>query len=208
MENLSVKEFALALSGSDAVPGGGGASAAAGAYGCALGMMSCALTHGKKRYAVYEDDLCRIEQELARCRDGLLACIQEDADCFLPLSKAYGLPKETQEQRQEKEKVLEKALYQASLPPMKLLEYTARAMNLLLELSEKCSRLSVSDVGTGASLLEGAARGGLINVQANTRLMKDLGCAQSLDRKALALRDTAIRAAEQIYRSAAQPKRR
>ena len=38
MENLSLKEFAAALSGKEPVPGGGGASACTGSYGCALGM--------------------------------------------------------------------------------------------------------------------------------------------------------------------------
>ena len=49
MENLSLKEFAAALSGKEPVPGGGGASACTGSYGCALGMMACALTHGKEK---------------------------------------------------------------------------------------------------------------------------------------------------------------
>ena len=69
MENLSLKEFAAALSGKEPVPGGGGASACTGSYGCALGMMACALTHGKKKYACYEQDIKRIEGELAVCRD-------------------------------------------------------------------------------------------------------------------------------------------
>ena len=103
MENLSLKEFAAALSGKEPVPGGGGASACTGSYGCALGMMACALTHGKKKYACYEQDIKRIEGELAVCRDTLLSCINEDAQGFLPLSKAYGLPKDTPEQKAKKD---------------------------------------------------------------------------------------------------------
>ena len=139
MENLSLKEFAAALSGKEPVPGGGGASACTGSYGCALGMMACALTHGKKKYACYEQDIKRIEGELAVCRDTLLSCINEDAQGFLPLSKAYGLPKDTPEQKAKKDEILEKALYQASLTPMKILKNSAYAMTLLDELSGKCS---------------------------------------------------------------------
>ena len=137
MENLSLKEFAAALSGKEPVPGGGGASACTGSYGCALGMMACALTHGKKKYACYEQDIKRIEGELAVCRDTLLSCINEDAQGFLPLSKAYGLPKDTPEQKAKKDEILEKALYQASLTPMKILKNSAYAMTLLNELSGK-----------------------------------------------------------------------
>ena len=51
MENLSLKEFAAALSGKEPVPGGGGASALVGAVGTALGNMVGSLTVGKKKYA-------------------------------------------------------------------------------------------------------------------------------------------------------------
>lgn len=184
MENLSLKEFAAALSGKEAVPGGGGASACTGSYGCALGLMACALTHGKKKYACYEEDLYRIEGELTSCRDTLLNCINEDAKGFLPLSKAYGLPKDTPEKAAEKERILENALYQASLTPMKILKESARAMVLLDELSTKCSKLIVSDVVTGAALLAASAEGGFINVGANTGLMKDTETAAKLNEEA------------------------
>lgn len=184
MENLSLKEFAAALSGKEAVPGGGGASACTGSYGCALGMMACALTHGKKKYACYEEDLSRIEGELADCRDTLLSCINEDAKGFLPLSKAYGLPKDTPEQKAEKERILEGALYQASLTPMKVVKESARAMVLLDELSGKCSKLILSDVVTGAALILASARGGFINVGANTGLMKNTELAKKLELEA------------------------
>lgn len=184
MENLSLKEFAAALSGKDAVPGGGGASACTGSYGCALGMMACALTHGKKKYACYEEDLYRIEKELGSCRDALLSCIQQDADGFLPLSKAYRLPKETPEQKEKKELVLESALYQASQAPLKIIKESFRAMILMDELSGKCSKLIVSDVITGAALLEAAARGGFISLKANTGLMKNRETAKDLEQQA------------------------
>lgn len=184
MENLSLKEFAAALSGKEAVPGGGGASACTGSYGCALGLMACALTHGKKKYACYEEDLYRIEGELTSCRDTLLNCINEDAKGFLPLSKAYGLPKDTPEKAAEKERILENALYQASLTPMKILRESARAMVLLDELSTKCSKLIVSDVVTGAALLAASAEGGFINVGANTGLMKNTETAAKLNEEA------------------------
>ena len=175
MENLSLKEFAAALSGKEPVPGGGGASACTGSYGCALGMMACALTHGKKKYACYEQDIKRIEGELAVCRDTLLSCINEDAQGFLPLSKAYGLPKD---------EILEKALHQASLTPMKILKNSAYAMTLLDELSGKCSKLILSDVVTGAALLAASANGGFINVGANTGMMKNTEIAQKLNEEA------------------------
>ena len=51
-----IEEFLLDLSSKSPVPGGGGASALAGAFGVSLGMMVASLTIGKKRYAAVEED--------------------------------------------------------------------------------------------------------------------------------------------------------
>ena len=47
-------QFLSELSSNAPVPGGGGASAAVGAFAAALGMMVTNLTIGKKKYADYE----------------------------------------------------------------------------------------------------------------------------------------------------------
>jgi formiminotetrahydrofolate cyclodeaminase len=55
--DLTVRDFADKLFSKDAVPGGGGAAALAGALGAALDGMVCNLTTGKKAYAAYETDI-------------------------------------------------------------------------------------------------------------------------------------------------------
>ena len=91
-------EFVEALYSKAAVPGGGGAAALVGAVGTALAGMVGNLTTGKKKYAEFEEDIQRILKEAQALQDRLLAMIDEDAENFLPLSKAYGLPKETEEE--------------------------------------------------------------------------------------------------------------
>ena len=50
-------EFLEVLSSAEPVPGGGGASAAVGAFASALGMMVANLTVGKKKYADVEEEI-------------------------------------------------------------------------------------------------------------------------------------------------------
>ncbi len=66
----------------------------------ALGSMVCNLTIGKKKYAEYEESVKEILSKAGKLEKDLLKMIDDDAECFLPLSKAYGLPKETEEEKE------------------------------------------------------------------------------------------------------------
>jgi len=117
MVNLTIKEFLGELSTDAPVPGGGGASALAGAICSALCSMVASLTTGKKKYAQYQQDIERILKETTELTQTMEQLIQKDADAFEPLSRAYGIPKEDP----EREKILEEALRTACSAPMDIL---------------------------------------------------------------------------------------
>ena len=97
-------DFLEVLSSAAPVPGGGGASAAVGAFASALGMMVANLTVGKKKYADVEEEIKEVRGQLKHLQDKLVELTDEDAKAFEPLSRAYGLPKDTKEQKAEKER--------------------------------------------------------------------------------------------------------
>lgn len=190
-------EFIEELSSAAAVPGGGGASAAVGAFASALGMMVANLTVGKKKYADVEAEITEIRGRLEELRDKLEGLVDEDARAFEPLSRAYGLPRETEEQRAEKERVMERALYEASVVPLEIMETVLQAMQLLEVLGEKGSRIAISDVGVGILFAQAAVEGASLNVFINTRLMKDRGRAEEMNGRA----ETVISKAQEIKSS-------
>lgn len=180
-------EFLEELSSARPVPGGGGASAAVGAFASALGMMVANLTVGKKRYADVEEEVKEVRSQLEELRDRLVVLTDKDAEAFEPLSKAYGLPKETEEQKAEKEKILEQALYEASIVPMDIMETVLKVMRLLKVMGEKGSKIAISDVGVGILFAQAALEGASLNVFINTNLMKNHEQAEDLNRKADAM---------------------
>ena len=117
-------EFLDVLSSSAPVPGGGGASATVGAFAAALGMMVTNLTLGKKKYADVEEEILAIREKLEILRNKLIVLTDQDAESFAPLAKAYSLPKETDEEKAEKERVMEVVLYDASLSLIHISEPT------------------------------------------------------------------------------------
>ena len=165
--------FVAQLSSKAPVPGGGGVAALAGALGTALGGMVCSLTTGKKKYAEFEEDIQRILARTGELQDRLLRLIDEDAENFYPLSQAYGLPKDTDEQKRVKEETLQKCFKVAVQGPVEIMRVCHEAVILEEELVEKGSRLAISDVGCGVLLLKGAIRSAWLNVIVNLNCITD-----------------------------------
>ncbi len=174
-------DFLDILSSSAPVPGGGGASAAVGAFGAALGMMVANLTVGKKKYAEVEEEIIEVRGKLEVLRNRLVNLVDADAEAFEPLSKAYGLPKDTPEQKAYKEKVLEEELYHASVVPLQIMETIMESMSLLKILGEKGSKIAISDVGVGILFAQAALEGASLNIFINTKLMKNKEQAEKLN---------------------------
>lgn len=192
-------EFLEVLSSAAPVPGGGGASAAVGAFASALGMMVANLTVGKKRYADVEEEIIAIREHLLSLREDLVNLTDKDAEAFEPLSKAYSLPKETEEQKAEKERVMEVVLYEASIVPLQIMEKVFEAMKDLEILGEKGSKIAVSDVGVAVLFARAAVEGASLNIFINTRLMKNREKAEELNSKADQIIEESKKLQERIY---------
>lgn len=176
-------QFLAELSSNAPVPGGGGASAAVGAFAAALGMMVTNLTIGKKKYAEYEEELIACRARLEELRDQLIDLVDGDAVAFEPLSKAYSIPKDDP----SRDQIMEDALYEASVVPMSIMETVLVAAKELEILVEKGSRLAVSDVGVGILFAQAAIEGASLNVYINTKLMKNRERADEMNAKADAI---------------------
>lgn len=155
------------------VPGGGGVAALVGSIGVALAGMVCNLTAGKKKYAEYEDDIQRIIKDAETLKTDLLALIDKDAENFLPLSKCYGLPAETEEEKAIKEQKMQEALLVAISAPIEIVKISYEAIKLHEELAKKGSKLAVSDVGCGVVALKAAMQSGWLNVMINLKSIHD-----------------------------------
>jgi formiminotetrahydrofolate cyclodeaminase len=201
MESLAEKTcrgFIEALYSKDAVPGGGGAAALTGALGAALAGMVANLTTGKKKYAANEEDIQHILVQARALQDRFLAMIDEDAENFAPLAKAYGLPAGTDDEKARKAEVLEACTLTACTVPMEIVRISCEAIALQDELLEKGSLLALSDVGVGAECLRAALVSGWMNVQINIRTLQDRQKAQAIADELMPLVTAGTRQAESI----------
>ena len=183
------------------VPGGGGASALVGAVGTALGNMVGSFTKGKKKFVDVEEDIIALQEKCYAIQDRLLALMDKDAELFEPLSKAYALKEDTEEQRQLKAKVMEEATTNACKVPMEIMEVCCEAIDHLEGFLKKGNPLLVSDVGVGALCCKAALLGASMNVYINTKSMADREKAEAINEKTLALTEEYGENADAIYAS-------
>lgn len=177
-------EFLEDLSSAAPFPGGGGAAAVTGALAASLGLMVANLTVGKKKYAAVEEEIQETKEKLIYLRDRLVVLTDEDAIGFEPLAKAYRLPKETEEQRMEKERIMQTALYEACKVPIEIMETVLNVMKCLSVIGEKGTIMAVSDAVGGMVLAQAALESAALNVYINTKSMKNRELAKELNNRA------------------------
>ncbi len=198
---MELEQFVEELSSKAPVPGGGGVSALLGSLSSALCSMVCNLTTGKKKYAQYQEDIEKYLVAAKKSSDELLAFIQEDARVFEPLSKAYAIPKEDK----DRDDIMEAALVNACSVPMNILQKVYDdVIPLLEELSEKGSRLAVSDVGVAAACASAALQGAIMNVYINTKMMKNRRYAEHENQKAQKMLQIGCIRCQKVYESVSE----
>ena len=199
IESMTIQEFLDVLSSKEPVPGGGGASALAGALGNALGQMVSNLTIGKKKYALVEDEIKELAERMKGIQGQFTQLADQDAKVFAPLAKCYSLPSGTEEEKAYKAEVMEARLLDASLVPMEIMEKAAEMLEIMDILADKGSRMAVSDVGVGVQFIRTALLGAVMNVYINTRSMKNREKAEEMNEKAERLIKEGTEAADRIY---------
>ena len=192
-------EFVNVLASKSAVPGGGGAAALVGAIGMALGSMVCNLTIGKKKYAEYEESVNEILVKAREIEKKLLSMIDKDAKNFLPLSKAYGLPNSTEEEKKIKEEIMENALKVACEVPIDIVRVCFGAIKLHEDLVDKCPKLAISDVGVGVQCLRAAILSGKLNVVININSIKDMEYVETIRKEVNSLVEEGVKICDEVY---------
>ena len=197
--NVQLNDFVSQLSTKAPVPGGGGASALVGAIGSALGCMVGSLTVGKKKYAAVEEDIKALMEKSLALQADLMTLIDKDAEAFEPLSKAYGLPSGTDEEKAHKAEVMAVVLKDACEVPMEIMRCCCKAIELIEEYAAKGSVIAISDAGVGATLCASALQGASLNVFINTKSMADREAAEAFNQEANAMLDKYVPMANEIF---------
>jgi formiminotetrahydrofolate cyclodeaminase len=173
--DLTVAQLLDALASPDPTPGGGTASAIAGAMGASLLIMVTGLAKSKTNTEDEKTALQAARLALEPLRAEMTRLADADSDAFDQVMAAYRRPKVTDEEKAARTSAIQTALRQATVVPLETLRACAAAMPLAAQVAEAGNRSAASDAGVAVGLLEAAAAGAEANVRINLEGLKDEG---------------------------------
>ena len=169
----SVRELVAALRSPEPTPGGGSASALAGAMGAALLAMVAGL--GKPRAQV-PADLERLAESGRACAalsEDLTALVDRDSEAYDAVVAAYRLPKGNDDERRVRTARIQDALMGATLAPLEVMRACAGALGHAPAIAAGGNANASSDVHVGIELLTAGLAGAGRNVDINLGGLKD-----------------------------------
>jgi glutamate formiminotransferase/formiminotetrahydrofolate cyclodeaminase len=166
-----VEPFLEQLAAPTATPGGGSASAAAGAMAAGLAVMVASMSRGKKAYQQYESQLTAAIASLTPLREDLKAAVDADAESYNSVMKAYKEAKTAHEKSAEA--MIETALKGATAVPLGVAEKSYEVAQIVKLLEPITNPNMKSDLTTASALATAAITGAMANVDINLASLKD-----------------------------------
>ena len=168
--DIAAEHFLKELSSSNPTPGGGAASAMAGAMGCALAMMAVSTT--LKRKATPQEVCPKLKnslQQLQTLQKSFQKLMKKDAAAYDNYCAARKLPKENPQRPQ----LLEEALWLAGIVPADTATTAIHCLQEMDTVKDVIATVIQSDIQCARHLLQVAIRCAIENINANISLMKD-----------------------------------
>lgn len=197
--NMTMSEFANETASESPAPGGGSISAYVGALGAALATMVANLSSHKPGWDDKWEEFSNFAEEGQKIKDELVQLLEEDTNAFNKVMDAFGLPKDTDEQKNIRRQAIEEATRYATEIPYRTMKTATMAIPLCKKMAEIGNPNSISDAGVGAICCLTAIKGAYLNVLINVAGLKDKSWADNILSDASHLLETAQNDVEAIY---------
>lgn len=195
---LTVKGFADETLRESPAPGGGSVAAYMGALGAALGTMVANLSAHKPGWDDRWEEFSRWADKGVELEAELLHLVDEDTEAFNRIMTAFGMPKNTDEDKRLRSEAIQKATLFAAQVPLETMKASFKAFEICKAMAETGNPNSVSDAGVGALAARAAVLGAGLNVKINASSLKDKAQAEALINEANNLMAEADKAEREV----------
>lgn len=179
LKELSVKDFIYETASDSPAPGGGSVAALSAASAAALIEMVANLTLGKKGYEEVTAEMENVKKVAGEYKEKFINYIDEDSDSFNKIMAAFKLPKDTDEQKAERTKVVQEAFKGAATVPLNVGKDAFALLELAKTVVLKGNQNAVTDGAVAAMQARTAVHGAFYNVKINLGSIKDEAFVQN-----------------------------
>ncbi|HKJ41093.1 MAG TPA: glutamate formimidoyltransferase [Sunxiuqinia sp.] len=187
LKDQNLELFADETASESPAPGGGSISAYVGSLGAALGGMVANLSAHKRGWDHRWEEFSGWAEKAKDCQSHLLKLVDEDTMAFNEIMSAFGLPKNTSEEKEARTEAIQRATLNAIEVPLETMRVAYQSMEVIQAMVEIGNPNSVSDAGVGAMCAQTAVHGAYLNVLINLQGLKDAEKAATMKHEATEL---------------------
>ena len=160
----SIESYLGRLASGEPTPGGGATGALAVAEGAGLLAMAA-------RFSAAEEDARASEGLIAAC----LGLADGDERGFGAVAEAFGLPRDTPEDRARRSAAIQAALAEAVQPPRGIVDVAEGALDLAERVLDAANPNVLSDVGAALGCVRGGLTAAAVTLETNLGPLRDEG---------------------------------
>ena len=165
--NEGYNEVLRSIGSSEPTPGGGSVAALSLAHAHSLAMMVARLTEGKEKWAEGHEVAKSVISESQVGLAEAMRLAEIDAEAFDTVMSAYRLPRETDEQKVERKKLIRDATIGAAEAPLATASSAMELLSSLEGLCASCNANALTDLASASELSLSAVKIAAMNVRIN-----------------------------------------
>ncbi len=171
--DMTLTAFADETASESPAPGGGSIAAYVGTLGISLATMVANLSSHKTGWDDKWEDFSQWAEKGQRIKQQLLKLVDEDTSAFNNIMTAFGLPKDSPEEKTIRTNAIQTATKNAIHVPFNVMQLAFESMDIIKAMATIGNPNSVSDAGVGALCARTAVMGAFMNVRINAKDFED-----------------------------------
>jgi glutamate formiminotransferase/formiminotetrahydrofolate cyclodeaminase len=180
LSTMNLRDFADETASESPAPGGGSIAAYVGTLGVSLGTMVANLSSHKPGWDERWKEFSAWAEKGQQYKNKLLKMVDEDTNAFNKIMNAFGLPKATEEEKQERTKQIQEATRYATEVPFEVMKICYESMEVIKAMADSGNPNSITDAGVGAICASAAVSSAFLNVKINASGLTDNAFARKL----------------------------
>jgi formiminotetrahydrofolate cyclodeaminase len=191
LAQLTCEAFLDKLASNEPVPGGGSVAALSGGIAAALTAMVANLTVGKKQYEEVSSEMEVVAERMIQMKKAFVEFIDQDANSFDGVMKAFKLPKETDEEKATRTAAIQNGYKEAIAVPLAVAKASSELFDMIERVVVSGNQNAASDGLVAAMMARTAVLSALYNVKINLSSVKDSNYVQKISAEVAALENLA-----------------